>query len=222
ATSSFVTSTASLPASRSPSRPLSSRQTPPLGQSSSPHLTPSTPYDSTYTTYLTQLSSDNFDYSLLDTSPEASSTNHPQGTVIFETQQIAPAPGQTWFQLAVLEGRGASGGGSGGEEGNGEEGEGGKEGGEERERPKSSKPDPRNGVVVLRDWPKKRFSQKWTRNGPNPGERRMTYEEFLQGELEERLVYIFGRDTYDAAVRAVQQVIADRRESFAGSQSGEE
>ena len=55
---------------------------------------------------------------------------------------------------------------------------------------------------------------RWTRNGPNPGERRMTYEDFLQGEMEERLVYIFGRDVYDAAIRAVQQVIADRRKSF--------
>ncbi|KAJ3049319.1 hypothetical protein HK097_009685 [Rhizophlyctis rosea] len=203
ATSTYTTSSAILPQTRSniPSNP-SSRPT----SSSTPYHPTQNNQEVPYNPY-TSLE-DTFDYSLLESESQTEApTNHPQGNVIFETQQIAPAPGQTWFQLAVLEGRGRSAGDGGGEgELEGEEGH--------EIRPRSGKPDPTDGIVVLRDWPKKRFSQKWTRNGPNPGERRMKYEDFLQGELEERLVYIFGRDVYDTAIRAVQHVIAERRKSF--------
>ena len=139
ANSTYTTSSAVLPQTRSglsskaSSRPTTSTTEPPN------QIDLEYPYDP-YSSL-----EDTFDYSLLESTPQTETpTNHPQGNVIFETQQIAPAPGQTWFQLAVLEGSGRSEGGDG----------------ELVGRPQSGKPDPRDGVVVLRDWPKKRFSQK--------------------------------------------------------------
>ncbi|KAJ3090817.1 hypothetical protein HK102_002560 [Quaeritorhiza haematococci] len=80
---------------------------------------------------------------------------------IFETQTIAPAPGTTYYQLAVLTG----------------------------------------DRIVLRDWPRQRMSQKWTRDGAlNPGQTAFTYEDFLAGEMKEKLVWIFGEHTYQIAL----------------------
>jgi len=39
----------------------------------------------------------------------------------------------------------------------------------------------KNGAVVLREWPRMRYSQKYSRDaGPNPAEISHSYEEFLE------------------------------------------
>ncbi|TPX61202.1 hypothetical protein PhCBS80983_g01294 [Powellomyces hirtus] len=48
-----------------------------------------------------------------------------------------------------------------------------------------------DGHVVVRDWPRKRFSTKWTRDGEiNPGEKKVPFDEMA--EWEERIRTIFG------------------------------
>ncbi|KAJ1531139.1 hypothetical protein HK096_008048, partial [Nowakowskiella sp. JEL0078] len=77
---------------------------------------------------------------------------------LFSTQQVAPAPGTTYYQLVVQE----------------------------------------KDSILLRDWPKQRMSQKWTRDGAlNPGQVEITYSEFLDGELKEQLLWIFGEDVVE-------------------------
>ncbi|KAJ3298481.1 hypothetical protein BCR33DRAFT_781981 [Rhizoclosmatium globosum] len=83
---------------------------------------------------------------------------------LWETQQIMPAPGTTYFQLVVQSDR-----------------------------------------VLLRDWPRQRFSQKWTRDGGlNPGEKVFKTQYFIDGEDRDQLVYIFGRKLYDEAIEAAK------------------
>ncbi|KAJ3108636.1 hypothetical protein HDU97_000492 [Phlyctochytrium planicorne] len=92
---------------------------------------------------------------------------------IFETQQIMPAPGQTYFQLVIEN----------------------------------------TGNVLLRDWPRQRMSQKWTRNGNlNPGCIKISVSEFLNGELKEKLVWIFGEKTYDEAINAAVKYVQEESE----------
>ncbi|KAI8617092.1 hypothetical protein BC830DRAFT_1115279 [Chytriomyces sp. MP71] len=87
--------------------------------------------------------------------------------IVFETQQIMPAPGTTYFQLVVESDR-----------------------------------------VLLRDWPRQRYSQKWTRNGGlNPGQKIISLESFIAGEKDEELVHIFGQDVYDKAVNAAEKTL---------------
>ncbi|KAJ3110025.1 hypothetical protein HDU96_006967 [Phlyctochytrium bullatum] len=102
----------------------------------------------------------------------------PKGkTVYFETQQIMPAPGQTYFQLVIEEG----------------------------------------GNVILRDWPRQRLSQKWTRNGYlNPGSTSMTVSEFLDGEMKEKLVWIFGEKVYEEAVNAAIKCVQEESAKMRG------
>ncbi|KAJ3396978.1 hypothetical protein HDU92_001269 [Lobulomyces angularis] len=89
---------------------------------------------------------------------------------LFETQQIAPAPGTTYFQLVVKD----------------------------------------ENEVLLRDWPRQRFSQKWTRNGQlNPGEVKVKIGDFVDGEMKEKLIWIFGVEIYNDALRVAKNAIAN-------------
>ncbi|KAJ3031495.1 UNVERIFIED_CONTAM: hypothetical protein HDU68_003436 [Siphonaria sp. JEL0065] len=86
-------------------------------------------------------------------------------TTLFETQQMMPSPGTTYFQLVV-----------------------------------------QNDRVLLRDWPRQRYSQKWTRDGGlNPGEKVYNTRFFIDGEDKDQLVYIFGMDVYDRAVKEAKK-----------------
>ncbi|KAJ3114746.1 hypothetical protein HK100_001565 [Physocladia obscura] len=88
--------------------------------------------------------------------------------VLFETQQIMPSPGTTYFQLVI-----------------------------ETDR------------VLLRDWPRQRFSQKWTRDGSlNPGQKIIKIEDFLNKDSKAELVYIFGNEVYEKAVEVARQALS--------------
>ena len=61
------------------------------------------------------------------------------------------------------------------------------------------------GQVILRDWPRKRLSQNWTRGGAvNPSQRIVSFDEFADGELRDELKYIFGEKTYTEALQTVK------------------
>ncbi|KAI8814368.1 hypothetical protein BJ742DRAFT_787276 [Cladochytrium replicatum] len=97
---------------------------------------------------------------------------------LFETQQIAPSPSLTYFQLVVQEDR-----------------------------------------VLLRDWPRQRLSQKWTRSGTmNPGTTELSFEEFLRGELKDRLLWIFGEPLYNKCIELVFSH-AEQREEIAAAKA---
>ncbi|KAI9205162.1 uncharacterized protein BJ171DRAFT_581368 [Polychytrium aggregatum] len=84
---------------------------------------------------------------------------------VFESQMIAPAPGQTYYQISV-------------------------------EPP----------WVYLRDWPRARLSQKWTRDGAvNPGMVKVPLSEYVQGELKPQIVTIFGSEVYEKSVAAAEK-----------------
>ncbi|KAJ3210367.1 hypothetical protein HDU67_005359 [Dinochytrium kinnereticum] len=101
--------------------------------------------------------------------------NSPGKKNYFESQQIMPAPGQTYYQLIIEEG----------------------------------------GIVLLRDWPRARLSQKWTRNGTiNPGVSRMEVSEFLDGEMKERIIWIFGEKVYDEAINAAIRCVQEESEKM--------
>lgn len=87
--------------------------------------------------------------------------------ILFETQQMMPSPGTTYFQLSVQSDR-----------------------------------------VVLRDWPRQRFSQRWSRNGLlNPGQQITTLKEFVDGEWKEELISVFGKEIYEKALSITRDEI---------------
>ncbi|TPX50308.1 hypothetical protein SeMB42_g02285 [Synchytrium endobioticum] len=91
---------------------------------------------------------------------------------IFESQMMSPAPGTTYFQVAVMADE---------------------------------------GKVILRDWPRQRFSQKWTRDGAlNPSQVTETCDNFVQGSLKEEITRIFGASTYDHVLKACEQIVEAR------------
>ncbi|KAJ3327664.1 hypothetical protein HDU76_011367 [Blyttiomyces sp. JEL0837] len=97
----------------------------------------------------------------------SSSTSSLNPNTLFESQQIMPAPGQTYFQIAV-----------------------------EKKR------------VILRDWPRQRLSQKWTRDGNlNPGQLVISLKDFVDGELKEKIVWIFGEEVYENALAAAREAL---------------
>jgi hypothetical protein len=60
-----------------------------------------------------------------------------------------------------------------------------------------------NGRVTLRDWPRKRHSQKWTRESAmNPSEKSISFQELIQGEWKSDLVHIFGDQNYQKLIQA--------------------
>ncbi|ORX80008.1 hypothetical protein BCR32DRAFT_269124 [Anaeromyces robustus] len=74
---------------------------------------------------------------------------------LFEIQGLEPSPGTTYHQIVVYA---------------------------PLENPKSrAQIERKNGAVVLREWPRLRYSQKYSRDaGPNPAEIKHSYEEFLE------------------------------------------
>jgi hypothetical protein len=74
---------------------------------------------------------------------------------LFEIQGLEPSPGTTYHQIVVYA---------------------------PLDNPKSKAQKARkNGAVVLREWPRMRYSQKYSRDaGPNPAEISFPYEEFLE------------------------------------------
>ncbi|KAI8822114.1 uncharacterized protein EV422DRAFT_525690 [Fimicolochytrium jonesii] len=61
-----------------------------------------------------------------------------------------------------------------------------------------------SGLVVLRDWPKKRFSTRWTRDGAiNPGERKIPAHEVE--DHRERIISIFGEEVWERVEGLVQE-----------------
>eukprot|EP00833_Pecoramyces_ruminatium_P015685 jgi/Orpsp1_1/1189717/evm.model.d7180000073938.1 len=74
---------------------------------------------------------------------------------LFEIQGLEPSPGTTYHQIVVYG---------------------------PLDNPKSKQQMARkNGAVVLREWPRMRYSQKYSRDaGPNPSEVSHSYEEFLE------------------------------------------
>ena len=52
-------------------------------------------------------------------------------------------------------------------------------------------------ILILRDWPRKRYSQHWSRDSAmNPGEKVITFEEFQRGDYKQELTSIFGATDY--------------------------
>jgi len=74
---------------------------------------------------------------------------------LFEIQGLEPSPGTTYHQIVVYA---------------------------PLDNPRSKAQKARkNGAVVLREWPRMRYSQKYSRDaGPNPAEVSFPYEEFLE------------------------------------------
>ncbi|KAJ3189246.1 hypothetical protein HDU85_002871 [Gaertneriomyces sp. JEL0708] len=63
-----------------------------------------------------------------------------------------------------------------------------------------------DNICILRSWPRKRLSQKWTRDGGlNPTETRCSYEEFLEGEFDQTILAVFGQETLDKVTEIVKK-----------------
>ncbi|TPX32327.1 hypothetical protein SmJEL517_g04502 [Synchytrium microbalum] len=72
------------------------------------------------------------------------------------------------------------------------------------------------GKVILRDWPRQRFSQKWTRDGAlNPGQISETCENFVAGSLKDEITRIFGVETYDKVFKACENVVESKAQQVA-------
>jgi hypothetical protein len=89
-------------------------------------------------------------------------------TPAWEVQSLAPAPSQTLFHLGVYL---------------------------RNKEPANASEE--KCIIVLRDWPRKRGSQHWTRTSQmNPGEKVITLSAFVNAEFKQELETIFGADTY--------------------------
>ncbi|KAL7746913.1 hypothetical protein RI367_007733 [Sorochytrium milnesiophthora] len=91
----------------------------------------------------------------------------PPAEYLFESQIMAPAPGTTFYQLALT----------------------------------------RGGEVVLRDWPRPRYSQLMAKQVVRPGESTASFALYAAAEDDHRLATkvkaIFGQDVYDKAAAVV-------------------
>ncbi|KAJ3275395.1 hypothetical protein HDV01_000687 [Terramyces sp. JEL0728] len=120
---------------------------------------------------------------------------------VVDFQEMAPSPNQTFYQLVVYPFQAVA-----------------------RSRRNSKKKDeedqPRvelnrdralKGCVILRDWPRKRMSQHWRRDGMvNPSERVISFDDFVDGEMDAALITVFGQDRYDQTKEAVKKEIEKR------------
>ncbi|KAI8892219.1 hypothetical protein BC833DRAFT_612369 [Globomyces pollinis-pini] len=120
---------------------------------------------------------------------------------ILEYQELAPSPSQTFYQIAVYPWQPSR----------------------PRTRSQKSNQDSnvqlnrdiqKSGCVMLRDWPRKRHSQQWRRDGMiNPGlscrfvmlgEMIIKFEDFVDGEQKLHLITVFGQDRYQCLIDAVR------------------
>lgn len=70
------------------------------------------------------------------------------------------------------------------------------------------------GRLILRDWPRKRQSQNWSRNGAlNPGERVVTFEEFINGDIDSIVQTVFGNDKFEE-LRRLTKIEIKRVKNF--------
>ncbi|KAJ3328760.1 hypothetical protein HDU91_004034 [Kappamyces sp. JEL0680] len=115
---------------------------------------------------------------------------------VVDFQELAPAPSQTYYQVAVYPFNPVS----------------------RRERRISrnaqdqdavalNRESIRGGCVVVRDWPRKRDG------AVNPGERVVSFKDFLEGEMDSTLIHIFGRDRYDQLFQAVKKEM-DKKKKY--------
>ncbi|KAI8924919.1 hypothetical protein BC831DRAFT_463144 [Entophlyctis helioformis] len=128
---------------------------------------------------------------------------------ILEIQQMAPAPGQTFFQLSVmpvdprLDDKESAGHVAK------------KRGRTASNSKRTATTDAANtslrmrqGCVILRDWPRKRMSQTWSRSGMlNPSQKIISFQEFLDGELRDEITYIFGEEQYKNVLKSVKKAV---------------
>jgi hypothetical protein len=121
---------------------------------------------------------------------------------IFDISDIAPSPSKTYYQLCVYPYQPQS-----------------KDA--KKNRPPRGEPEQKKlflnrdrikeGCVVVRDWPMKRLSQHWKRDGlVNPSEQIITFDEFIGGEMDTHLISIFGREKYLKCVKVVEGQILVR------------
>lgn len=134
-----------------------------------------------------------------DTGVRINADNEPLRPVL-DFQEEAPSPSQTMYQICVYPWKPAV-----------------------RNRAKSRTPSitgksvlnrdkMKYGCVVLRDWPRKRYSQAWTRGGAvNPSERVIAFDEFLDGEMDSQLISIFGQNRYNQIKDAVNKELENRK-----------
>jgi hypothetical protein len=115
---------------------------------------------------------------------------------VIEFQELAPSPNATYFHLAVYPYKPTR----------------------IARKPsvKRQKPDEKSlilkrdqmkqGCVVVRDWPRKRMSQVWTRDSMvNPNETTISFQEFIDGELDSQLISVFGKNRYNQVLEVVKQ-----------------
>lgn len=88
--------------------------------------------------------------------------------VLYESQMIAPSPGQTYYQISV-------------------------------EPPH----------FFIREWPRARFSSKWTRDGNlNPTEQKLTLTDFLiDPDMKSKIIRIFGTETYELSIISIKEYL---------------
>ena len=61
------------------------------------------------------------------------------------------------------------------------------------------KPEP---VVILREWPKKRFSQAYSTT-MDPSQTKLTWDQFALGDLDDKIRYVFGEDGLNKVKNAI-------------------
>ena len=67
-----------------------------------------------------------------------------------------------------------------------------------------------SGCMVLQDWPRKRLSQNWTRGGLiNPSQKIYSFKEIMDGELEEQIIFIFGKEVYRKILKLIKNENSD-------------
>ncbi|KAI9224088.1 hypothetical protein BC828DRAFT_374379 [Blastocladiella britannica] len=91
---------------------------------------------------------------------------------IFQSQTMAPAPGQTYYQVCVEETR-----------------------------------------VLLRDWPKLRYSQAMAHQIASPGQVSVSLEEYADDGIKDKILEVFGAEIEHQISEHVNQLLARNRDS---------
>lgn len=130
---------------------------------------------------------------------DASFSEEPFATPILDWQTMAPAPSQSFYQVALYAYRKS----------------------EDRRSRRLSKIKAKisdknqnelihekmeRGCLVLREWPRKRFSQVWSRDSQmNPSEIVLELHDVVQGEMRAHLTTIFGELKYERLREAARK-----------------
>ncbi|KAJ3258294.1 hypothetical protein HK103_003775 [Boothiomyces macroporosus] len=120
---------------------------------------------------------------------------------VIDFQELAPSPNQTFYQLVVYPFQAVAKSRRNSK----------KKDEEDQPRAELNRDKALKGCVILRDWPRKRMSQQWRRDGMvNPGERVISFDDFVDGEMDAQLITVFGQERYDQALQAVKKEIEKR------------